>query len=54
MHGQPAYIHDAFISTGDDLLAFHANDTLVERMTFGRCVGAWSTRPLDGAWVVHA
>lgn len=35
VHGQPAYIHDVLISTGDDHIAFHANDTLVEACTFG-------------------
>ena len=35
VHGQPSHIHDCFISTGDDHIAFHANDTLVERCTFG-------------------
>ena len=35
VHGSPAHIHDCFISTGDDHIALHANDTLVERCTFG-------------------
>ena len=35
VHGNGAHIHDSHISTGDDHIAFHANDTLVERMTFG-------------------
>ena len=35
IHGSPAYIHNTTISTGDDHIAFHANDTLVEDCTFG-------------------
>jgi polygalacturonase len=35
VHGQPAYIHHVHISTGDDHIALHANDTLVESCTFG-------------------
>ena len=40
VHGQPAYIHDMKISVGDDHVAMHANDTLVERVTFGTGHGA--------------
>ena len=35
VHGSPAYIHNCTISTGDDHIAFHANDTLVEDCIFG-------------------
>jgi polygalacturonase len=35
VHGSPAYIHDCHISVGDDHVALHANDTLVERCVFG-------------------
>lgn len=35
VHGSPSYIHDCDISVGDDHVALHANDTLVERCTFG-------------------
>ena len=35
VHGSPAYIHDCHISVGDDHVAIHANDTLIERCTFG-------------------
>jgi len=40
VHGNQAYIHDSVISTGDDHVAMHANDTLVERMVFGTGHGA--------------
>jgi galacturan 1,4-alpha-galacturonidase len=38
--GQPFWIHDAYISVGDDHVAMHANDTLVERCQFGTGHGA--------------
>lgn len=40
VHGSPAWIHDCIISTGDDNVAMHASDTLVERCTFGAGHGA--------------
>ena len=40
VHGSPAYIHNCTISTGDDHIAFHANDTLVENCQFGTGHGA--------------
>ena len=40
VHGSPAYIHSSHISTGDDHIAMHANDTLIEDCTFGTGHGA--------------
>jgi len=40
VHGSPAYIHDCHISVGDDHVAMHANDTLVENCVFGTGHGA--------------
>jgi len=40
VHGQPFYIHDCHISTGDDNVAQHTNDTLVENCVFGDGHGA--------------
>ena len=35
VHGQPFYVHDSVINTGDDNVAMHANDTLIENCQFG-------------------
>ena len=35
VHGSPSYIHLTRISTGDDHIAIHANDTLIEDCVFG-------------------
>ena len=40
VHGSPAWIHDCHISVGDDHVAMHANDTLVEDCVFGTGHGA--------------
>ena len=40
VHGNPAYIHDCHISVGDDHVAIHASDTLVENCVFGTGHGA--------------
>jgi len=40
VHGQPFYVHDSHISTGDDNIAQHTNDTLVENCYFGDGHGA--------------
>jgi polygalacturonase len=40
VHGTPFYVHDSYISVGDDHVAVHANDTLVERCSFGTGHGA--------------
>ena len=40
VHGSPAWIHRNFISTGDDNVALHANDTLIEDNEFGTGHGA--------------
>ena len=40
VHGSPAHIHDCHISVGDDHVAMHANDTLVEDCRFGTGHGA--------------
>jgi len=40
IHGQPFYIHDCHFSTGDDNIAAHNNDSLVENCVFGDGHGA--------------
>jgi len=40
IHGQPFYVHDCHFSTGDDNIAAHNNDTLVENCVFGDGHGA--------------
>jgi len=40
IHGTPFYVHDSYFSTGDDNIAAHASDTLVEYCTFGKGHGA--------------
>jgi hypothetical protein len=40
VHGQPFYIHDSHLSVGDDNIAAHVNDTLVEDCYFGTGHGA--------------
>lgn len=40
VHGNGAYIHDCTIRTGDDHIAMHSNDTLIERVFFGTGHGA--------------
>jgi len=35
VHGTPFYVHDSYISVGDDHVAIHANDTLVNNCEFG-------------------
>lgn len=40
VHGTPFYIHDCLFDTGDDNVAVHANDTLVENCVFGNGHGA--------------
>jgi len=49
VHGSPFHIHDSYISTGDDNVAVHANDTLVENCHFGTGHGA-SIGSLGGGW----
>lgn len=48
VHGSPFWIHRCNISTGDDNIAMHANDTLVEDCVFGAGHGA-SIGSLGGA-----
>lgn len=50
VHGQPFYIHDSHLSVGDDNIAAHANDTLVEDCTFGTGHGA-SIGSVDDGYV---
>eukprot|EP01084_Bolivina_argentea_P082716 149769_1 len=50
VHGQPFYIHDSTINTGDDNIAFHANDTLVSNCKFGTGHGT-SIGSLSGGWL---
>jgi polygalacturonase len=40
VHGNGAYLHNLTISVGDDHVAFHANDSLVEDCVFGTGHGA--------------
>ncbi len=40
IHASPFYVHSCTISTGDDNIAVHANDTLVEDSFFGNGHGA--------------
>eukprot|EP00756_Hemistasia_phaeocysticola_P028342 Hpha_TRINITY_DN16170_c0_g7::TRINITY_DN16170_c0_g7_i1::g.8691::m.8691 len=40
VHGDPFYIHDCHFDVGDDNVAMHANNTLVERCYFGHGHGA--------------
>ncbi|KAJ1453045.1 pectin lyase fold/virulence factor [Pelagophyceae sp. CCMP2097] len=35
VHASSAYIHDSYLSTGDDNIAFHASNSIVERCFFG-------------------
>lgn len=48
VHAKPAWIHHNFISVGDDNVAMHDNDTLVEDNVFGTGHGA-SIGSLGGA-----
>ena len=48
VHGSPAWIHDSFISVGDDHIAIHASDTLVSDCVFGTGHGT-SIGSLGGA-----
>eukprot|EP01084_Bolivina_argentea_P067051 122209_1 len=51
--GQPFYIHDCTINTGDDNVAIkNANDTLIENCHFGSGHGA-SIGSLDGGWFTN-
>ena len=40
VHGSPAWIHHCYFSVGDDNVAMHSNDTLVEDNLFGTGHGA--------------
>ena len=40
VHGSPFYVHDCHFDTGDDNIAAHSNDTLVEDCYFGHGHGA--------------
>lgn len=40
VHGSPFHVHDCHFDTGDDNVAMHANDTLVENNYFGNGHGA--------------
>merc|ERR1712204_82236 len=52
VHGTPFYIHDSYISTGDDNVAVHANSTLVENCHFGTGHGA-SIGSLSSGWYTN-
>eukprot|EP01084_Bolivina_argentea_P191457 328871_1 len=49
VNGSPFWIHNCFFDTGDDNVAVHANDTLVENCYFGHGHGA-SIGSLHGGW----
>lgn len=51
VHGSPFYIHNTYINTGDDNVAFHANDTLVEDCVFGTGHGASVGSIGTGTWI---
>jgi polygalacturonase len=53
VHGQPFYIHDSTINTGDDNVAMHANDTLVENCHFGAGHGASIGSIGSGVWLTN-
>lgn len=48
VHGDNFYVHDSYISTGDDNVAIHASNVLITRVTFGTGHGA-SIGSLGGA-----
>ena len=52
VHGQPFYVHDCIINTGDDNVALHANDTLIENCQFGSGHGA-SIGSLGGGYLTN-
>jgi len=47
VHGSPFWVHNSFISVGDDNLAIHANDTLVDHCYFGTGHGV----SIGGGWL---
>lgn len=40
VHGDPFYIHDSYISTGDDNVAIHSSNVLIQNCKFGTGHGA--------------
>eukprot|EP00698_Gefionella_okellyi_P018585 TRINITY_DN5590_c0_g1_i2.p1 TRINITY_DN5590_c0_g1~~TRINITY_DN5590_c0_g1_i2.p1 ORF type:complete len:389 (-),score=90.01 TRINITY_DN5590_c0_g1_i2:883-2049(-) len=50
VHGSPFYIHDCHIAVGDDNVAQHSNDTLVENCFFGTGHGA-SIGSVCDSWI---
>jgi len=50
VHGTPFYVHDCNFDTGDDNIAGHANDTLVENCYFGKGHGA-SIGSVCNGWI---
>ena len=52
VHGDPAFIHNCTISVGDDHVAMHANNTLVEDCVFGTGHGT-SIGSLGPGTVLH-
>eukprot|EP01084_Bolivina_argentea_P191456 328863_1 len=51
VHGTPFYVHDCNISTGDDNIAIHANDTLIENCFFGYGHGTSIGSLGDGSYI---
>ena len=52
VHGDPFYVHDCYFNTGDDNIAAHANNTLVENCRFGTGHGA-SIGSLCDVWLTN-
>jgi polygalacturonase len=52
VHGDPFYVHDCYFNTGDDNIAAHADNTLVENCHFGTGHGA-SIGSLCGDWLTN-
>ena len=52
VHGSPFFIHDVNFTTGDDNVAMHANDTIVEDSYFGTGHGA-SIGSLCNDWLTN-
>lgn len=52
IHGDPFYVHGCYFNTGDDNIAAHANNTLVENCKFGTGHGA-SIGSLCDVWLTN-
>merc|ERR1712228_61341 len=52
VYGSPVWIHDCYFDNGDDNVAVHANDTLIENCRFGTGHGA-SIGSIPGGWITN-